>query len=92
VLGLALVVLDESLEVLLEVLVVVALHIQAKNLVVLGVHMVYFDHAASPYSSISMRRWCRQIRRWHPMLRLLLDCFGLFALRLFFILLGLLSF
>ena len=38
---LALVVLDESLEVLLEVLVVVALHIQAKNLVVLGVHMVY---------------------------------------------------
>jgi hypothetical protein len=36
---LALVVLDESLEVLLEVLVVVALHIQAKNLVVLGVHI-----------------------------------------------------
>jgi hypothetical protein len=43
---LALVVLDESLEVLLEVLVVVALHIQAKNLVVLEVLVVYFDHAA----------------------------------------------
>ena len=46
--------------------------------------------STSPYSSVSLQRWCRQIRRWHPMLRLLLDGFGLFVLRLLFILLGLL--